>query len=90
MFGGVSFMVDDRLILAARSGGELLVRVDAGRVEDLVSGTRAEWAEMRGRRMGRGWLVITADAVRSPEELHRWVDVALADVPGGSAPERAG
>jgi len=77
MFGGLSFMVNDKLAVGANTHGNLLVRVDPGRVEDLVAVTAAERAEMNGRPMSKGWLVVDSGDVTSDQDLNFWVSAAL-------------
>jgi hypothetical protein len=40
MFGGLSFMVDDSMVVAADRHGDLLVRIDPARDDELVDGPR--------------------------------------------------
>jgi TfoX/Sxy family transcriptional regulator of competence genes len=69
MFGGVAFIVNGNMAVAASGQGGLLVRVDPAESAELVETTPATEMEMRGRSMA-GWLrVETADA-----ELAAWVD----------------
>lgn len=51
MFGALSFMVDDRMVVSVRGDGDLLVRVDPQRSPALVSVAGAGPAEM-GRIRG--------------------------------------
>lgn len=73
MFGGLAFLVNGNMAIAASGEGGILVRVDPAQSDALVSTTNAYVAEMRGRRM-RGWLRVDADALGSDAELARWVD----------------
>jgi hypothetical protein len=77
MFGALCFMVNEKLAVGAAHGGDLLVRCDPARGDDLIGAGAAEWSEMKGRRMGRGWLVVRADRIRSEAELDFWVALAL-------------
>lgn len=77
MFGGLSFMVNNKLTVNATPHGDLLIRCDPDRVEDLISETSAEWAEMNGKEMSKGWLVIAADKLASDNDLKFWIGVAL-------------
>lgn len=77
MFGGLSFMVDGTLAVSVRSTGDLLVRCDPCRVEDLLGRPGVDWAQMKGKRMGRGWLAIGSTYVASQADLCFWVGVAL-------------
>lgn len=77
MFGGLSFMVDGRLAVAAGRDGGLLVHVDPASYDDLLL-RGGEPARMGADRpMGRGWLTVPPDRVRSDEELERWVEVGV-------------
>ena len=79
MFGGRSFMVDDKMLLNVRGGGELLVRVDPERSDQLVAEYGAAVAEMgAGRSMGPSWLTVPAEGFATDEQLRFWLDEALA------------
>lgn len=78
MFGGRSFMVDDRMVVSALKDGDLLVRVDGGRHEELLRRPGAVQAEMgRGRDMGPGWISVSADAIADDAGLAFWLGAAL-------------
>ena len=64
MFGGLSFMVNDKMIVNVRRGGDLLVRVDPIRSPELVADHGARFAEMgAGRAMGPGWIDVPAETI---------------------------
>ena len=73
MFGGLSFLVDGNLAVAASGQGGLLVRVDPQESSDLVASTSATEMEMRGRTMA-GWLRLESSAVDDDAELSEWVE----------------
>jgi TfoX/Sxy family transcriptional regulator of competence genes len=73
MFGGLGFLVDGNMAVAASGQGGLLVRVDPEESDTLVRKTAAYPMEMRGRQMA-GWLRVDADAVRTKKQLSLWVD----------------
>jgi TfoX/Sxy family transcriptional regulator of competence genes len=78
MFGGRSFMVDEKMIASARRNGDLLVRVAAERHDELVAVPGAAPAEMgTGRRMGPGWISVSADSITDDERLAFWIGFAL-------------
>lgn len=79
MFGGLAFMVDERLVVSAGRGGDLLVRVPADRHDAYLDRPGAEQATMaQGRRtMGEGWVVVGAEALASDDDLGWWVAEAL-------------
>jgi hypothetical protein len=83
MFGGLAFLVNGHLAVAASGQGGLLVRVDPDRSAELLSGPSVRRMEMRGRELD-GWLRVTADAVADDLPLRRWVDEGLSHA--GSLP----
>jgi len=78
MFGGLSFMLDNRMIVSVNRDGSLLVRVDPGRSAELLSVPDAQPAVMGADRpMGPGWITITANGVTTDQQLTDWIEVAL-------------
>lgn len=79
MFGGLAFMVDDRMVVSVhRNGDGLLVRVDPDRDEQLLTQHGAQRAHMgSGRPMGTGWISVARDAIDTDAGLRSWMDVAL-------------
>ena len=78
MFGGRSFMVNEKMVASARDGGDLLVRVAAERDDELRQVPGATRAEMgAGRNMGPGWISVAAESITNDERLSFWLDVAL-------------
>jgi TfoX/Sxy family transcriptional regulator of competence genes len=71
MFGGLAFLVDGNMAIAASGQGGLLVRVDPEQSDALARKTGARPMEMRGREMP-GWLRVDADAVRTKKQLAAW------------------
>lgn len=78
MFGGLSFMVNEKLTVGARSNGDLLVRCDPGKVDDFIADHGAERAEMgSGRQMSKGWITIRHDQIDAEKDFEFWIRVAL-------------
>jgi len=79
MFGGLSFMVDDSMVVAARGDGGLLVRVVPARYEELLTLPGAKPAVMGARRrpMGPGWIAVALDGLTTDEQLAFWTWVGL-------------
>jgi TfoX/Sxy family transcriptional regulator of competence genes len=71
MFGGLAFLVNGNMAIAASGQGGLLVRVDPEESDTLVRKTGARAMEMRGREMP-GWLRVDADAVLTKKQLSAW------------------
>jgi TfoX/Sxy family transcriptional regulator of competence genes len=77
MFGGLSFLVNGNMAVAASGQGGLLVRVDPQESAELVETTSAEEMVMRGRSMA-GWLRVESREVEADEDLGAWVDRGLS------------
>ena len=72
MFGGLAFLIDGNMAVAASGQGGVLVRVDPDESDELVATTPAEPMEMRGRSM-RGWLRVAPEDVATEARLAEWV-----------------
>jgi len=70
MFGGLAFLINGNMAVAASGQGGLLVRVDPEESDELVRTTSAERMEMGGRTMA-GWLRVDA---QGDLELKLWVE----------------
>jgi len=73
MFGGLAFLVNSNMAVAASGQGGLLVRVDPAESSALVAETAAYPMEMRGRLMD-GWLRVDAGDVADDGTLAEWVE----------------
>lgn len=76
MFGGLAFMIDGRMAIAAGNGGGILIPVDPEQAEQLVGEPGVSRMVMRGREMA-GWLRVEPEAVATREQLARWVELGL-------------
>jgi TfoX/Sxy family transcriptional regulator of competence genes len=76
MFGGLAFLINGNMAVAASGQGGLLLRVDPDRTEGLASRSGVRRFEMRGREMD-GWLRIEESAARSKRDLERWVQIGV-------------
>ena len=72
MFGGLAFLIQGNMAIAASGQGGVLVRVDPARSDRLVATTNARPMEMRGREMP-GWLRLDSHDVRTKPQLSKWV-----------------
>ena len=72
MFGGLAFLVNGNMSVAASGQGGLLARVDPDDSDALVRKPGVETMVMRGRPMA-GWLRVDADALRTKKQLAAWV-----------------
>jgi TfoX/Sxy family transcriptional regulator of competence genes len=76
MFGGLAFLVNGNMAVAASGQGGLLVRVDPAESAKLVETTPATEMEMRGRSMA-GWLRLDSVDVEN-DDLAPWVNRGVA------------
>jgi hypothetical protein len=77
MFGGLAFLINGNMAVAASGQGGLLVRVDPEQSDELVRTTPAEPMEMRGRQMA-GWLRVDAADVDAEADLAAWSQRGVA------------
>lgn len=72
MFGGLAFLIEGNMAVAASGQGGVLVRVDPEESDGLVQTTSARPMEMRGAPM-RGWVRVESDGVHTEQQLCEWV-----------------
>lgn len=77
MFGGLAFLIDEKMAVSASSEGGLLLRIDPTQTVSLVSEPHVRPAEMRGREMD-GWLRVDAEVLETDDQLRRWVNHGVA------------
>jgi TfoX/Sxy family transcriptional regulator of competence genes len=73
MFGGLAFLVQGNMAVAASGQGGLLVRVDPAESDSLVRSSTAQIAVMGGRQMP-GWLRVDSEHLEAKDELSKWVE----------------
>jgi TfoX/Sxy family transcriptional regulator of competence genes len=74
MFGGLAFLVDGALAVAASGQGGLMVRCDPARADELTAAEGVQRMVMRGRELD-GWLRVAAEVVDDEDALQRWVAI---------------
>lgn len=72
MFGGLAFLINGNMAVAASGQGGLLVRVDRQDGDALIDDQHVRPMVMGGKAM-RGWLRVDADAVDGLAQLEQWV-----------------
>jgi TfoX/Sxy family transcriptional regulator of competence genes len=77
MFGGLAFLINGNMAVAASGQGGVLVRVDPAESDELVARTSAHPMEMRGRPM-QGWLRVDAEDVATEDQLGEWASRGTA------------
>ncbi|TLM75576.1 TfoX/Sxy family protein [Pseudarthrobacter sp. NamB4] len=77
MFGGLSFMVDDRMVVAAGRDGGLLVPTNPAAHQALLDrGGRPAYMG-RDRPMGPGWITVPHEKLRDAAALAFWLQVGI-------------
>jgi TfoX N-terminal domain len=76
MFGGLAFLINGNMAVAASGQGGVLLRVNPEETDQLVRSAFAERFVMRGRAMD-GWLRIDAKGVKTTRQLERWATVGV-------------
>jgi hypothetical protein len=79
MFGGLAFLINGHMAVAASGQGGLLLRVDPAQTEALARRPHAGRFVMRGREMD-GWLRVNPAAVQAEADLELWVQLGVAYV----------
>lgn len=77
MFGGLSFMVEGRMAVAAGRAGDLLVRTDPADYDDLIQRGAIPARMGDHRPMGRGWISVPSQRIQDNAELAYWVTVGI-------------
>jgi len=72
MFGGLAFLINGNMSVAASGQGGLMVRVPPEDAEKLLARAHVTPMVMGGRQM-RGWLRVDADGVKTKRQLQGWV-----------------
>ncbi len=77
MFGGLSFMVNDRMAVAAGGDGDLLVRVQPADYENFLQRGAMPAVMGKDRPMGRSWMSVPRQRIEENAELTFWVKVGV-------------
>jgi TfoX/Sxy family transcriptional regulator of competence genes len=72
MFGGLAFLINGNMSVAASGQGGLLVRVSPDDTDKLLERAHVSAMVMSGRE-ARGWLRVDADGVQTKRQLQSWV-----------------
>lgn len=74
MFGGLAFLINGNMAVAASGHGGLMVRVKPEDTEGLLEYPHTEPMIMSGRET-RGWLRVSDEGIASQRALSRWVSI---------------
>ena len=76
MFGGLAFLIDGNMAVAASGRGGLMVRVPPEKTAALLTREHAEPMIMAGRET-RGWIRVGDAGVRTTRALTSWVRLGV-------------
>jgi len=76
MFGGLAFLINGNMAIAASGQGGAMVRVDPADSARLVNSSKARPVVMRGREMP-GWLRVDTEHLRTEPQLAKWVKAGV-------------
>ena len=77
MFGGLAFLINGNMAVAASGQGGMLLRCDPADTDKLVTKASVDRMVMRGRAMD-GWLRVDDAAIRTDKQLATWVAHGIA------------
>jgi hypothetical protein len=77
MFGGLAFLINGNMAVAASGHGGLMVRVPPEETATLVAHEHVEPMVMAGRET-RGWVRVATDGVTTKRQLQSWVTRGVA------------
>ena len=86
MFGGLAFMVDNKMCLGVNKE-QLMARTDPELYEELLKRPRAQTMEFTGRPM-KGFIFVNPEGFDSDEQLEEWVELCLEYNPRAKASPR--
>jgi TfoX/Sxy family transcriptional regulator of competence genes len=72
MFGGLAFLLNGHMTVAASGQGGLLVRVPPHETDKLLTRAHVSAMVMAGRE-ARGWLRVDAHGLKAKRQLQSWV-----------------
>ncbi len=72
MFGGLAFLINGNMSVAASGKGGLMVRVDPEDGDELLEKEHVEPFEMQGKPIA-GWLRVDEEGVSTKRQLEPWV-----------------
>ena len=73
MFGGLAFLLNGNMSVAASGQGGIMVRVDPAETDALLGEPGAAEFDMGGRGPMKGWLRVSPDVLDDDETLGAWV-----------------
>lgn len=76
MFGGLCFMVNDKMCVGVESE-RLMLRLDPENYEELLKNEGCHPMDFTGKIM-KGYVFVDADVLKTKKQLDQWLQAALA------------
>lgn len=76
MFGGIAFMINDKMCLGVDKE-DVILRCEPGQTEELLSRKGARVFDLTGKPM-KGWLLVGPEGISRKQDFEFWVSTALA------------
>jgi TfoX/Sxy family transcriptional regulator of competence genes len=77
MFGGLSFMVNDKMCVGVRAD-KMMVRIDPATSDDVVAAADgAAEVMIHGGKEMKGFIFVDEEALRTKKDLQHWIKMAL-------------
>lgn len=86
MFGGMAFMVDEKMCLGVVKE-ELMARIDPEAESEALEREGARPMDFTGRRM-KGFVFVGGEGIDKEDDLEYWIDLALAFNPFAKASKK--
>lgn len=86
MFGGMTFMVDDKMCVGVIKD-DMMLRIDPKDVEESMKRPGCKLMDFTGRPM-KGYLMIQPEAYDMDEDLTYWIKLAVAFNPSAKASKK--
>ncbi len=77
MFGGIAFIVNGKLCVGVYSREDMMLRCDPAMTDELLTKKGARHADMKGKPMAEGWLLVSSEGIESKKDFDYWIGVAL-------------
>lgn len=85
MFGGICFLVNEKMLIGANRDNKLLVRIDPAEEPDLLDRSTGISIMQHGNRLAHGYLYVESSLFESDQELAFWIEKCLEYNPKAKA-----
>ncbi len=86
MFGGLCFMVNDKMCIGVNAD-EIMCRIDPAREDEAMKRNGARPMDFTGRPM-KGYVFVHEDSIKKKSDLQYWVDLCLDFNPKAKASKK--